>query len=156
MLNTPSSEPSVRVIPFGACLVLLLAPVAFCIAEIVISVKYSDDSSNECHDGKLLRPVVWMLWDGITGLIVLGAFAVVMVNKYSERFEFIPLVYTLARLVMILNLAFSIAWGVIGGVVLWRDNDPPCGPGQLHDAMYSFVIIDIVMVGLSILTVVDS
>jgi hypothetical protein len=126
---------------------------AFAIPELVISRKFWDDGSNDCHNGSLLEPVVWMFWDGIAGLILVACYLILALH-YSDTTHllFNLVVEQLAKLGVLLGGLFAVAWAIIGGVVLWRDNDGPCEPKELHDSMWAFVIIDIVFAGITLMS----
>ena len=115
---------------------------AFSIPEIVISRRYWNDNSNSCHAGPLLQPVVWLFWDGVAGLILIGCFILRYTHDaFAPPFDVIA--RSIGQLAAFFGSLFVVAWAIVGGFVLWRDNNPTCDPKALHDAMWAFVIMDL-------------
>jgi hypothetical protein len=49
--------------------------------------------------------------------------------------------------VLVLSIVMQFIWVIIGAISLWHDNDPECGPKELHDTMWAMVIIHLVFIG---------
>ena len=123
---------------FTCILITLGISLALPIAELVIGDRHLDDTV--CANGRLMRPAVWLVATGAITLtsIVLGAFLLISAALQSDD---------LARVALFMlrtfSAAFSIAWTIIGMVVLWRDN-ADCPAGELHDMIWASVIIHLV------------
>lgn len=123
-----------------ACATAVFLPLY--IAELVIGLKYLNSPLNECHNASVVDPSVWLVVGSVTciGCFVFFLCAVgYLVIKQSET----PFVFVI--LYQILQLLFSLAWTIVGAVMLWRDN-LDCKPQELHDMLYASVIIRLILV----------
>ena len=135
----------------ACCFLILLGAVVLAftlslsIAELLIATRYLDDSTNTCHNDRLVKPAQWLLWDGIIGFTVFGLALLTVLCAACIDYG---LGLTMAVCVGPLAALGQCAWTIIGAVSLWRDNDDGgngCGPTPLRDCMWSAVIIHIAL-----------
>jgi hypothetical protein len=184
--------------------IVLLVVLSLNIAELVISQKYIDPHSNDCHNDHLFSPVVWLKVDGIIGFIEMGLLVIltlwywyakwrrsihrrrqlfqpprevedlppqpsltqqiehiVMVAgqrqqelavRYDRQRDEIQAEYDTLRdmspmiCLLVLCAVMQMVWVIVGTVILWRDNDPKCQPRELHDVLWSAVIIHLAFI----------
>ena len=130
------SKLLVSVVTFALSFLLALP-----ISEIVIASKYASDADSLCNGDALVSPIAWLYVSGFTAIVELAAlvlFGILFLYTKSDEFG----LFAIATLVLF--SLFSVAWTIIGGVVLWRDNIS-CGPQPMHDMMWASVIIHIVV-----------
>lgn len=111
------------------------------IAELVIGAKYLD-SGDGCANAQVMSPAMWLFVCGIVSisLIVTTICTTVRIILSSGGREVEMVLYVVLR---IISSMFSIAWCIVGAIVLWRDNND-CSPRELHDMMWASVIIHLV------------
>ena len=125
-------------IPAIICMLLLVTlALSMNIAELIIGHRYLDDSTNDCHNARLIRPALWLLWDGIIGFIVVSLLLLGAILGQQ-----------VTALCVVPAALAQFAWVIIGAVSLWRDNDETCSPDQLHDCVWAVLIIHFVFIGL--------
>lgn len=129
-----SKEAAFACWSFCAILFVFLPAFALSIAELVVGVKYQ--YVNECNNGDVVLPVVWLLVDGGMGLFS----GVIVALCVAEWLAFTTFAVGLA---LVPAAGFGFAWSIIGAVMLWRDN-LSCSPQELHDMLWASVIIRLV------------
>jgi hypothetical protein len=117
----------------GLSCILVFASV-FSFIELAFGAHYLGKGG--CDDSTLIEPSVWLI---IMGSVNIFSYLSAIIRSCSEN-DFIQVFHFI---VTVLSVMFNIAWTIIGGVVLWRDNFD-CAPSKMHDFIWSSVIINII------------
>jgi hypothetical protein len=134
---------------------ILVIMVCLNVAEIAISQPYMNFNTNSCHNGTLLYPAFWLMWDGIIGLVqtmVIVCTAMWFAYEHDHPIlgeSAVSMFETLCPVTcaVILCGIFQFIWIVMGAVVLWRDN-PDCQPAELSVMLWVSVMVHIGLLGL--------
>jgi len=113
-------------------LLIYAGVVALSIAQLVEWSNYKDNHAN-CDNSRVIAPITWLLVSGIVGICSAGL--LLLLNLFSFG---VGMVTILIRLLIGL---WTCAWGIVGGVMLWRDNTG-CSPGPLNAILWASMIID--------------
>jgi hypothetical protein len=114
---------------------MLLFASVFSFIELAFGINYL--GTDGCNNSTLIDPSIWLIIMGAVNIFsYLSAIvrSCVYENDFIEVFHFI---------ISVLSIVFNIAWTIIGGVVLWRDN-LDCNPTKMHDFMWASIIINII------------
>lgn len=102
-------------------------------------VELYKENASECSVDTLVLPAVWMIVQGSCLCLILVGFGIYFCisEKVSEQsgIKFFIIFGLLSAL-------FQVAWAIIGGVSLWRDN-LKCWNGQAQRAFWGLVILDL-------------
>lgn len=127
----------------GICVLILLVMVmSLNIAELAISQQYLDDSTNTCHNDRLIKPALWLQWDGIIGFVEMGIILLTVLGAALHP----AIGGTVACCLLTPAAIVQFAWIIIGCVSLWRDN-LDCGPSPLHDCLWAACILHLLFLG---------
>ena len=119
-----------------------LLAVALATSEVVVARQWWSDG--DCVNGRFLAPAVWLFWDGIAGLALVGCWLLQLARgAFAPPFDRIAV--GLAQLAVVLGCLFAAAWTVVGVVMLWLGEGPPCEPKTLRDGMWAFVMLDLAL-----------
>ena len=124
---------------FTCFLIFLVLSLGLPAAEIYIA--NNNNMSRVCDNNRIMDPRVWLR---VSGIVYIGCVIFIIIYTVIESFTKSGLASVYGCILGTIYTLFSIAWTIIGGISLWRDN-LDCGPERFHDMFWASVIIHFIL-----------
>lgn len=149
MLSSGHHQTTVQITVRCTLCFVVVCVLALAVAELVMGIRHRDDTT--CSNDQLMNPSTWLIVQGAYSigsffLLVCLSFAGVVTLMSTDRVStsLVGCGFFLILFTYYLGVLLSVAWSIIGAVMLWRDN-LSCEPESFNDMLWASVIIHLIV-----------